>query len=115
MRLRALRSITLFLTIFSLISLQANAQGPTASLTADGEATYQMPPTGFNPLLATTTQLAEYGFPPRPTSQAQLPAWKALMAAAKNYVIPVFANGPQNIDFQNTPPQVINTGSSISK
>ena len=35
------------------------------------------PPDGFTPATATDTQLAEYGFPARPTDKAGLAAWTA--------------------------------------
>jgi hypothetical protein len=51
-----------------------------------GVHTFPAPPTGFNPLNATDTELASYGFPPRP-SKVEDPLnysqWVRAMGAAK--------------------------------
>lgn len=51
-----------------------------------GIDTYAEPPKGFNPLTATEVELATYGFPPRPDSQADpdgYALWERAMKAAK--------------------------------
>jgi len=41
------------------------------------QASVLVPPAGFNPLTATSAQLNEYGFPPRPTDPSALQQWQA--------------------------------------
>lgn len=47
-----------------------------------------VPPSGFNPLVATPTQLARYGFPPRPKGGKALAEWQWAMQHAKKWVPP---------------------------
>ncbi len=46
------------------------------------------PPLGFDPLTATDQELAEYGFPARPTDATGLAIWQKAMSHAKIYVKP---------------------------
>lgn len=46
------------------------------------------PPSGFNPLTATNSDLAKYGLPTRPTDPAGLKKWENDMKHAKQYVAP---------------------------
>jgi Peptidase A4 family len=51
-----------------------------------GVHTYAEPPKGFNPVTATDTELATYGFPPRPDQQAQpdeYAGWEQAMKRSK--------------------------------
>lgn len=70
------------------------------SVLADGsiEHTYNMfghtiealdPPPGFSPRAATPSQLAAYGFPPRPTGPA-LQSWEEAMSAFRSFADPTF-------------------------
>ena len=44
--------------------------------------THRTPPRGFEPFTATVTELAEYGFPPRPaTTDPSYPQWREAMSA----------------------------------
>lgn len=46
----------------------------------DGSDVRQVvPPSGWSPMTATATELAAYGFPPRPTTQPGLAHWQAIM------------------------------------
>lgn len=42
-------------------------------------STYPTPPAGFNPLTATSEQLAKYGFPAKPTNASDLASWTNAM------------------------------------
>ena len=46
------------------------------------------PPDQFNPLKATDSELAKYGFPARPKDESELSEWNYLMSQAKYYVEP---------------------------
>ena len=49
------------------------------------------PPEWFNPLTASDTDLAAYGFPPRPDAQANpkgYKSWQKAMAGAKHSIVP---------------------------
>ena len=56
---------------------------------ASGEIiTAYVPPPGFDPLTATTSQLAEYAFPARPTDPQALLAWQTQMSYYKSTSVP---------------------------
>ena len=55
------------------------------------ENTFPVPPAGFNPLKATDTQLAEYGFPARPKNGQDLADWNQEMKTYKSTPVPKVA------------------------
>ncbi len=72
--------------------------GPAVSATGTGSHDSQatlVPPTGFNPLTASTAQLTEYGFPPRPTSGQAYASWATAMKHALHYVPPAGGYGSE--------------------
>lgn len=65
--------------------------------TVDGDqVTMNRPPVGFNPATATDTQLAFYGFPPRPTGEPALDGWKQRMQTFHFAPVP---NGLHETDY----------------
>jgi hypothetical protein len=86
---RSLSSV-IVLTILSLginfgyVNAESNQQGILPTLAEQLPA----PPTNFNPLVATSSELLKYGFPDRPTDQRELSTWENAMAHAKYYVKP---------------------------
>lgn len=69
---------------------------------------FPLPPANFNPLKASNTQLAKYGFPKRPTDPKQLVQWQDVMSHFKQMVKPKYLppNGywtiPQTLKKQST-------------
>ena len=55
------------------------------------ENAFPVPPDGFNPVDASDEDLATYGFPPRPSNEADLIAWKKDMSYYKGTPIPELA------------------------
>ncbi len=47
-----------------------------------------IPPSGFNPLAASTSQLAEYDLPPKPVDSTELASWQLQMSSFKSKSIP---------------------------
>ncbi len=67
------------------------AANPTSSTTVtSGPWTYTVTPAPprFDPLTASNSKLAQYGFPQRPTNPSQLAKWTVAMRHAKTFVIP---------------------------
>ena len=63
-----------------------------------------VPPNGFQPLTASAAQLAEYDFPPRPSSPADLATWQNEMSYATTPTVPNPSLGigcSQNTTFVN--------------
>jgi hypothetical protein len=52
--------------------------------------TVNVPPSGFDPLTASVTDLEKYGYPAKPTDPTALAHWEDLMSHAKNFIIPEF-------------------------
>ena len=68
----------------------AFAAGGTGSQSSQGSIAA---PAGFNPLTASASQLAEYGFPPRPTSPEAYLSWARAMKHAVHDVPPAGGYG----------------------
>jgi len=66
---------------FALQSVETLPDGGKAYVyQIDGDVrTYKVPPPRFDALNATAAQLAEYDFPPRPTSGPELSSWRSMM------------------------------------
>ena len=73
-------SATLAAAVFGATTLftLGNASSPTVS---SHSPVITHPPSAFNPLTASATQLQEYGFPPRPTGGSALAVWLTAMKA----------------------------------
>jgi hypothetical protein len=54
------------------------------------ETIFKVPPIGFNPLSASTDQLASYGFPPRPTTPNELALWMKMGSNFHSITPPAF-------------------------
>lgn len=63
---------------------------------------FPKPPVGFNPLTASPSQLAAYGFPARPSSGASLQAWGQAMEHATQEVPPNPVLGTENWGLDGT-------------
>jgi Peptidase A4 family len=83
---------SLLVTLATLATAQSDVVGPIRASAATvptnvlGIRTYAKPPKDFNPLMATDAELAVYGFPQRPDTQAhpdQYAEWERAMKAAK--------------------------------
>ncbi len=69
----------------SSVSIAADGSTQYSYHTATGaQFTYVLPPLGFDPLTATSAQLAAYNFPPRPTSASELQLWTTMMEFYKS-------------------------------
>jgi hypothetical protein len=79
--------------LFSVLPHASAQQSDYAGIPTNlpGVTTAPAPPSGFNPLIASDSELAAYGFPPRPDKNA-LPngyaAWKNALQAAKKRIFP---------------------------
>ena len=76
------------------------------------EANFFVPPTGFQPADATAGQLAEYGFPPRPSDGPALSSWLTVMGAYKTTPTPdisVVGATPDQADTQVSPATTVTT------
>lgn len=80
-------------TILATAQMDRDAMGALYSASASvetniaGVRTFNAPPQGFNPLNASETELASFGFPPRPSKETDpqnYAQWVRAMAAAKN-------------------------------
>ena len=83
---------SLIVTLATLATAQSDLVGPIRASAATvptnvlGIRTYAKPPGDFNPLMATDAELAVYGFPQRPDTQAhpdQYAEWERAIKAAK--------------------------------
>jgi hypothetical protein len=80
-------AIGLVLALAFCFSLNANAQNASQTKTtqpaASGAFFYPAPAKGFDPLVASDDELAQYGFPPRPKTSDAIPfaRWKKLVTS----------------------------------
>ncbi|URZ18624.1 G1 family glutamic endopeptidase [Clostridium felsineum] len=72
--------------IFNTKKLKTNPIITTKQYTKTYPNTKNTPPSTFNPLTATDTELDKYGFPSRPTDKKQLAQWENAMRHAKKHV-----------------------------
>jgi hypothetical protein len=60
-------------------------------------------PDGFNPLTASTADLARYGFPPRPDTVDGLNDWQNVMSRARHPVTSILGDAPYGYQIKHTP------------
>ncbi len=75
---------------------------------------YPVPPKGFHPLAASAEQLAEYGFPPRPTDPAALAEWKSTWSAYRTTPVPDLWTVPPGHGIGGQPMQRASSGGVTS-
>ena len=87
---RCQRVIQSFLACFfacaCLLTLASQGAVTHAAASTSSKATSSCvaPPTNFNPLTATKSELDLYGLPPKPTNQQDLQRWVQMVSTAKN-------------------------------
>lgn len=74
------------MTTFAQAATNPSAPAQTASGLSQLQA-YPLPPVGFNPLTASDSDLAKYGFPARPSDAQGLAKWQSVMSKWKQSVI----------------------------
>jgi hypothetical protein len=86
----------LFILALLVTSEAALAQPPMAQppqmipTNRPGVWSYPVPPLGFDPTVASDSDLQAYGFPPKPANPAALDAWKMIVSHAGQRIVPEF-------------------------
>src|SRR5208282_4582816 len=94
------KEVAMKTTILALLSAllsvvpYANAQGVDNRIPTNlpGVFTYSAPPAGFDPVAASSDELAAYGLPPRPDKNSvphAYAAWADAMSASKQRITPI--------------------------
>ncbi len=113
------QSASLLNTVAPKRPLQANEH----ALNLPGSTTIEAPPAGFNPLIATDSELAYYGFAPRPDQGNQskaYAAWAKAMSHSQTRVTPVLEqtnlfHGPAQIKKNTAAPMALESNAMLAQ